>query len=85
MTYEEAKKHKEYLTTVNSYHSKQLQAYPKNELGLVPDDIRESLEYKNAKQEYVQSFRKLQNFNSYFMKNFKKEYLKERRDKCDKK
>ena len=49
-------------------------------MGLVVEEIRLSNEYQSIKREFEKSFKELQEFNKWFMKRFKKEYAKERRE-----
>ncbi len=79
MEYEEAKALKEELIEINDKYSKKLEGFEKNHLGMTPDHIRDTKEWKEAKQRFDDSFTKLQYFNPWFMKNFKKEYAAERR------
>lgn len=83
MTYEEAKKTKDFLTKINDEHSKELHKFL--ELGedavlkgLPTKEIRESKEYKECVAKFDNSFKQLKEYNTWFLKKFKKEYLKER-------
>ena len=46
--------------------------------GLPPLYVRESENYKRHEREAVKAFQELREINKWFMKNFKKEYKKER-------
>lgn len=81
MNYEQAKSHKRDLNILVEEASKKLQRFEKNELGLVPNHIRETEEYQNAKEKYEMLFDTLRKFNTWFMKEFKKEYARDRRNK----
>lgn len=86
MTYEEAKELKELLTMKNDEHSKVLREFlemGRDEVlkGLPSKEIRELKEYKEATIKFNDSFKQLQDFNKWFLKTFKKEYAKERREK----
>ncbi|PLS18937.1 hypothetical protein CVD28_00625 [Bacillus sp. M6-12] len=72
MNLEEAKAHKKELDLINQKHSKILQQFETNGMGLVPDNIRATPEWKKAKQEYDHSFAELRKFNSWFVKEFRK-------------
>lgn len=62
------------LNEINQAHSDKLNEFNqyRNEMGLVPDYIRNSPEYQKAKNEYNQSFQQLRNFNGWFVKEFRK-------------
>jgi hypothetical protein len=79
MTYEEAKAYKQQLDEKSKIDSDLLNSFEKNSMGMTPDHIRETTEWKKAKQSSEKSFSELKNFNSWFMKNFKKEYAADRR------
>jgi len=79
-TFEEAKEYKLELETTNIYYSNQLKSFENNAIGIVPDHIREQFEYKEAKKAYDHSFIELQNFNTRFIKTFKKEYALYRKE-----
>lgn len=79
MTYEQAKEYKESLSSKYDHDSKILNSFPKNELGITTDHIRELPEWKKAKKEFDVSSSKLREFNAFFIKKFKKEYHEDRR------
>jgi len=81
MKYEEAKKQKALLNEQNEILSVKLKSFPTIEMGLVSDDVRKSVEYIKAKREFDKSFNELREFNSWFIKSFKKEYNEERRNR----
>jgi len=72
MSFEEAKAHKQELDTINRKHSEILQQFETNGMGLVPDNIRATKEWKEAKQDYERSFAELRKFNAWFVKEFRK-------------
>lgn len=83
MTYEQAREIKEQLTIENDRLSKILHdfvALGEDSVlkGLPTKEIRETKEYKDAVKNFDKSFAELKAFNKWFLKNFKKEYLKER-------
>jgi hypothetical protein len=78
MTYEEAKLHKQKLEKNSDILGDKLNAFERNEMGLVPDNIRKSEEYQMANIQFKKAFKELQKFNIYFTKTFKKESAKER-------
>lgn len=82
MTYQEAKNTKATLeseVSVCETTLKSLTQGHKNSMGLTPDHIKALPEYKSAKLAFDQAFKNLQNFNSYFIKTFKKEINQERK------
>jgi hypothetical protein len=85
VTYEEAKTYKKKLEDKNNVDSNRLQKFEKNDIGLVPDHIKNSLEFQTAKIEFDKSFSELKNFNTWFIKTFKKEYTEERKNKYKRK
>lgn len=85
MTYEEAKKQKQILDEKTSRFGEVLDSFPKGVLGLVEESARNSMEYIEAKNNFNKASKELQSFNTWFLKNFKKEYLAERRNKYIKK
>lgn len=83
MTYEQAREIKEQLTIENDRLSKILHdfvALGEDSVlkGLPTKEIRETKEYKDAVKNFEKSFAELRAYNKWFLKNFKKEYLKER-------
>ena len=85
ISYEIAKEHGKTLDSICSEYSKKLNSYPKNEMGLVIEEVRLSGEYQALKRDFEKSFKELQEFNKWFLKKFKKEYLKDRQQKRFKK
>jgi len=81
MNYIEAKEYKHKLESIVETYSERLQGFKKNNLGMIPNEIRETEEYKEAKLDFDKFFNQLQEFNKYFMKQFKKEYSKERAER----
>ena len=80
ITYNEAKEIKKLIDEKCNVLSKKLNSFPKGDMGLVVEEIRLSNEYQSIKREFEKSFKELQEFNKWFMKRFKKEYAKERRE-----
>lgn len=79
MTYEEAKVIREQLYAELDRASDALKGYPKGPMGLTPDHIKFSPEYRAKKQAFDLIFSKLRAFNGHFVKLFKKEIQAERR------
>lgn len=80
MNYKEAKQKKVDIEGQVDYLSEQLGNYKQyqNDMGLLPEDVRNRSDYKNIKLRYDNMFIILQEYNKWFLKEFKKEYLKER-------
>ena len=55
--------------------------YGKGPMGLTPDHVRAMPEYKKAKADFDKAFTIMQKFNQQFVKQFKKEIAKERRER----
>ena len=86
MTYEKAKETKDFLTKINDEHSQALHKFlelGEDEVlkGLPKKEIRESKEYQECVAKFNSSFKQLKEYNKWFLKNFKKEYLKDRSKK----
>lgn len=81
MTFEMAKTEKNNWQTLVDQTSKILNSFPKNEIGLVPDEVKNSPEFKSAKIDYWVAFYKLRQFNLYYIKNFKTQINQERKNK----
>ena len=83
MSYEEAKmlceKAQEKSSLASSILKKYREKYGDDEFlkGLPPLFVRESENYKKHVMESDKAFKELQSINTWFMKNFKKEYKKE--------
>ena len=56
-----------------------LQKFPSGSMGLTPDEVRNSKEYKSAKKNFDNAFKKLQDFNKNSSKEFKRQKSKEHR------
>lgn len=81
MTYQEAKEVNKRIEEKVNILSAKLNSYPKGLMGMTREDIRLSDEYQAVKREYSKAFKELQDFNKWFLKTFKKEYAKERRER----
>ena len=60
---------------------KEFDKYGKTDIGLAPDFVKAMPEYKKAKADFDNAFQVLQKFNQQFVKQFKKEIAKERRER----
>jgi hypothetical protein len=76
--YEKAKEIRKQLDEEVSRLGKVLNAFPKGAMGLTPDEVKKSPEWKAAKTAFDSKFKQLQNFNSNFVKVFAKEARAER-------
>ena len=47
-----------------SYYTEQLNQFPRNNIGLIPDTVRSTTQYKTAKAGYDRWFKQLQKLNS---------------------
>ena len=83
MNYLEAKEISEEMnkrvdTTSNTLNSKYTQS---TSLGLIPDSVRNTYEYKSDKLAFDTAFNELKSFNKIYVKTFKKEIRAERLNK----
>ena len=76
--YEQAREIVDYADDVCEYWSKKLNSFEKGEYGLTPTHVKAMPEFQQAKREFDKAFKHLQTMNKWFMKNYKKEYMKER-------
>ena len=82
MTYDEAKKIKARLEENVELTANTLRAIPgvgSGPMGLTPDAVRTSPDYRAACAAYDKAFAALRDFNGKFTKAFKAEYAAERR------
>lgn len=61
-----------------SITSKALQKFPRGAMGLTPDDVKATPEWKAAKKAFDDAFNKLRKFNAVFVKKYKKEIAADR-------
>lgn len=73
MTFAQATALRDTVDEINTRHSEILAQFPKGPMGLTPDVVKESPEWKRAKADFENSFAKLREFNSWYVKTFKKE------------
>jgi hypothetical protein len=76
--YDEAKKMRDAITAELSGHEAEYKKFPKLPHGLTPDEVRKTQDYKDVRMKVERSFRKLQNFNTAFVKLHKKSIQKDR-------
>jgi len=74
MTYASAKAHQDKLTAACTEAGKALKAYPRNAIGLTPDHVKASPEWRRARRAYDLAFAELRAFNAGFVKTYAKEY-----------
>jgi hypothetical protein len=77
--YQKARQHQAELDKACELLGERLALYPRNEMGLTPDAVKASLEWKADKAAFNKAFQALRNFNSVFVKTFAKEMRAERR------
>ncbi|MFV1457488.1 hypothetical protein [Bacillus mycoides] len=78
MTYEEAKEQNRKANEEYDEVAKNLSKFERNAIGLVPNHVRETPEYREAYKQERAAFARLRKSNDWFLKNFKKEYLADR-------
>lgn len=80
MSYEEAKTYQDTLDKQYRLASQALRAFPKTgPFGLTTDAVKAMPAFKEAKSAYDTAFKKLQTFNTWYVKQFKTEIALERR------
>lgn len=71
--------HNATLTALNEEHSRTLDAFPKDgPMGMTPEHVRTSPEYRAAKANFNRSFSALRDHNGFMLKHFKSEMKTER-------
>ncbi len=78
-TYAEAKAIRDTIYDENARLSASLREFPKDAMGMTPDNIKQSAEYQFAKGLYDASFVKLRTFNAYMTRNFARQMREDRR------
>jgi len=84
MTYTEAKIYREALYQAHDITARDLRALSSGKrgpMGLTPDHIKQTPEWKSAYRRERQAFERLRNHNAYMAKAFKKEMREERKAK----
>ena len=81
MTFEEAKAHANELYAKLNECSAALNKYPKGDMGMVAESIRMTPEYKTETAAFRKVFEELRQFNTVYVKQFKKELREERAKK----
>jgi hypothetical protein len=80
--YDEAKLERDRLQAEMQSASAIMQTFPRGEMGLTPDHIKASPEWRAARARYQTALSAMQTFNATFIPRFKKEIAAERRAKC---
>ncbi|MNR06662.1 hypothetical protein D3C85_1227430 [compost metagenome] len=81
MEFQEAKQIANDLENQVAELSKELNKFPRGAMELVPNEVKQSDEYKQASTLYNLTFAKYQKFNQWYVKEYKKELAKERKAK----
>lgn len=84
LTFEQYKKERDFLHLWMDQISKEMDVYPRNEMGLVIEEIRMSEAYRAKKALYQKAFNKLRDLNTKYIKVYKKELAVERAEKIRK-
>lgn len=78
-TYEDARAWRNALDDECGRVSAKLANYPRGAMGLTPDSVKASPEYREDKRAFDSTFAALRRFNTWFLKAFRKEWLADRR------
>jgi len=78
-TYAQAKAYQDMLYSALDRADRALQAFPKGVMGLTPDSVKASAEFKQASAKYEAAFQTVRSFNAWFTKQYKKERQAERK------
>lgn len=81
MSFEEAVAARDRLEQEASAAGHVLNAFPRGAMGLTPDHVRATPEWRAAKDRYKRAFAALQNFNTVFTKAFAKELRAQRAER----
>lgn len=73
LTYEQAMQVRDQLESELKIASDVLQRFPKGAMGLTPDEVKFSPEFKLASKNYDNAFRTLRKFNTIYVRQFRKE------------
>lgn len=79
--YASAKAHADKLNEEMTKASDRLQAFPSGAMGLTPDSVRSTPEFKKAKADFDKAFAACRAFNAVYVKKFKKERNEDRKRK----
>lgn len=81
MTFENATQIKAKLEENVKVLSESMSIFPRGAMGLIPDEIKKTDDYIRVKAAYDCGFKELQTFNKVYVKQFKKELTKMRKEK----
>ncbi len=81
MNFEQAKQRRDDITRELDHWTAAVNSFPKGNMGLTLDSARSLPAYREARSNVDRLFRELQNFNTWFVKEFKAELAEERRIK----
>lgn len=81
MNYSQAKQYRDKLDSIASKYSDALQKYPRGPMGLTPDSVKQSPEFRRDKLAYSKAHDELRRFNGLFIKHFRAEIAADRRSK----
>lgn len=79
LTFEEYKAQRDQLSNWYREIGAELSAYPKNEMGMTIESIRNTPEYKAKRALYNKVFQQLRILNGKYIKTYKKELADERK------
>ena len=78
MTFNEAKQLKSQIETEIAGLSAKLAGFPTGAMGLTPDAVKFSPEFRAAKSAFDAAFARLRQFNAFYLKAFRKEVKADR-------
>lgn len=81
MSFDNATKIKTQLEENVKILSESMSVFPRGSMGLISDEVKKTDEYISVKSAYDIGFKELQNFNKVYVKQFKKELQKMRKEK----
>lgn len=81
LTFTEFKNMRGFLQNRMDAASLELHKYPRGPMGLVPDEIRASEEYRLHKSAYDRAFQQLRRLNGVYVKLYAKELAAERQSR----
>lgn len=82
LTYMQVRAHADAIHAENGRLSDTLNAFPKGDMGLTPDHVRATSEWRAAKLAFDLSFAELRAFNAWYVKEFRAERNADRQVKA---
>ena len=79
MTFEQAQAEQQRMEAEMHIAENRLKTYPRNEIGLTPDAVRQTEEYQRDRAAFNKLFDSYRTFNAWFVKTFKNELREQRR------